>query len=304
MKPLSWTNIENWVINGIEGTKIEIKQEFKLDNKPNRAKFAQLITAIANAPGGTGYFIIGVVDKRNRKTNSLDEIVPGVTDDHDSYQRLIQQALDTYASPVPVVEYLEVPVPEIGRKIGVVIVRRSRNRPHEITRESDSVKPGTYIRRGAETYPATEADVRIMKGTSSQHAIIVNFSHPISEELCQQICSKTNLYIAEVVEPPKIPVNFDEEKEFEQQVREVVDKIGLTIDEWQELYILVNVPGFAPITAALIAEMHGRMGHFPKVLRLKRSQDNSNRYEFAEIIELQRVRDFARQRKQTDDSSK
>lgn len=72
----------------------------------------------------------------------------------------------------------------------------------------------------------------------------------------------------------------------------------MTDEQWQELQILVNVPGFALIAAPLIAELHGRMGHFPKVIRFKRSPEDTSRYDFEEILQLQRIRDKARARHQ------
>jgi hypothetical protein len=52
------------------------------------------------------------------------------------------------------------------------------------------------------------------------------------------------------------------------------------------------------VSAPLIAELHGRMGHFPKVLRFKRSSEDTSRYDFEEVVQLQRIRDQARARHQ------
>lgn len=290
--------IRTWIVNGVEGRKIEFKREFDLSDKVGKAKFAKLITAIANASGGTGYFIIGVNDARDRTGNSLDEIVAGVSHDADIYQRQVQQALSDFAYPVPEVTYVEIPFEEINKRIGVVIVKRSRNKPHEIIRDGESVKVGTYIRRGSETYVASAAEMRVIFGSTPNHAVIVNFAHPITEEQCEQIAQNTGLYISEVVQP-HIPVHFDEANSFSEQVRRLVDSVPLTQEEWQGIPILVNVPGFATITATLLAELHGRMGHFPKVIRFKRSQDGVNGFEFGEILQLQDIRTVARERHRT-----
>jgi hypothetical protein len=48
----------------------------------------------------------------------------------------------------------------------------------------------------------------------------------------------------------------------------------------------------------LLAELHGRMGHFPAVLRLRPVPDsNPPQFEVAEVINLQEVRDETRKRR-------
>lgn len=293
-----WRELENWIKRGIEGTKIEMKSECCLEDKAGKAKFARSIAAIANSPGGRGYFIVGVKDKKQRSGEDMDEIIAGINQDHDSFQRLIQQSLYEFLNPVPTVSYEEVPVPKTSKNIGVIIVERSRSKPHDMIRESGNIKRGIYIRRGAETFHASGADMKLMLGQTANQALIVNFTHPITEAHKEEIRNKTGVYIYDVVEPMKVPIHFREDLSFEEQATRVVDELGITDDEWQELPILINVPGFAYITAALIAEIHGRMGHFPKVIRLKRSSTDANRYEFEEIIQLQRIRDKARARHQ------
>jgi hypothetical protein len=299
MIPSQESAVKSWIINGVEGRKIEMKREFALDDRMGKAKFAKLVTAIANTPGGTGYFIIGVVDKRDRASDRLDDIVVGVTHDEDVYQRQIQQALTDFTNPVPLVRYQELYFPEVSRKIGVAIIERSLNKPHEISRDSGDVKQGIYIRRGAETFQANREDLLAMSGAGKEPVLIVDFTHPLGNEQLSQISNQTGAHIAEVVQPPVIPIHFDEDLSFEDQIRHVVDLVGITDEEWQETQILVNVPGYAPITAALIADIHGRMGHFPKIIRLKRTSSDSSRYELAELMQLQRVRDKARARRQS-----
>jgi len=92
---------------------------------------------------------------------------------------------------------------------------------------------------------------------------------------------------------------FDHGAPFAEQVRALADRVGLSPEEWQTTPLLVNLPGYAPAAAALLAELHGRMGHFPAVLRLRPVEGSvPTRYEVAEIINLQAIRDQARIRRQ------
>lgn len=56
---------------------------------------------------------------------------------------------------------------------------------------------------------------------------------------------------------------FDNSAEFEPQIRQLVDTIGLNAIAWQTERILINSPGYAPATAVLLAELYGRMGLLP-----------------------------------------
>jgi len=71
--------------------------------------------------------------------------------------------------------------------------------------------------------------------------------------------------------------------------------VGLSPVEWQTLPFLINPPSLNVIAVTLIAELHGRMGHFPAIVRLRPVADSvPTRYEVAEVINLQAVRDTAR----------
>jgi len=55
------------------------------------------------------------------------------------------------------------------------------------------------------------------------------------------------------------------------------------------------LPGFAPASAVLIAELHGRMGHFPTVIRMKKVDASlPPAFNVEEIINLQAIRDEGR----------
>jgi hypothetical protein len=61
--------------------------------------------------------------------------------------------------------------------------------------------------------------------------------------------------------------------------------------------LLVNPPGYAPAAFVLLAELHGRIGHFPSLVRLRPKSGPVTTYEVAELLNLQTIRDAARERR-------
>ena len=82
----------------------------------------------------------------------------------------------------------------------------------------------------------------------------------------------------------------------------LLDKLSLSAEALQTEAILVNLPSLNFIAALLLAELHGRMGYFPPVLRLRPAPGSlPPQYEVAEILNLQNVRDSARGSVMTDE---
>jgi hypothetical protein len=76
------------------------------------------------------------------------------------------------------------------------------------------------------------------------------------------------------------------------------DGAGLAPAEWQIAPLIVNLPGYAPAAAALLAELHGRIGHFPTVLWMQPVTTTApTRFQAAEVVNLQALRDEARRRR-------
>ncbi|MFA7086188.1 MAG: CRISPR-associated protein Csx15 [Aliarcobacter sp.] len=122
--------------------------------------------------------------------------------------------------------------------------------------------------------------------------LIVNFGHPITDQQLQQIARLTGREVAEVRDAP---CQFDHARPFAEQARAMIESVGLTPEEWQTLPILVNLPALSIIAALVLAELHGRMGYFPTVLRLRPVEGAvPPRFEVVEILNLQQVRDQAR----------
>jgi len=85
---------------------------------------------------------------------------------------------------------------------------------------------------------------------------------------------------------------------FDVQVRRLLNQIDPTGQLWQTEGLVVNPPGYAPAAAVLLAELHGRIGHFPAIVRLRPVAGSTpTRYEVAEVINLQAVRDRSRKQR-------
>lgn len=75
----------------------------------------------------------------------------------------------------------------------------------------------------------------------------------------------------------------------------LADQVGFTPEEWQTAALLVNPPSLHVIAAALLAELHGRMGYFPSILRLRLVPgSNPPQFEVAEVLNLNEIREQAR----------
>ena len=125
--------------------------------------------------------------------------------------------------------------------------------------------------------------------------ILLNFSHPITPEQQAQIETLIHQKIEQVLH---IPVQFDHAQLYLSQLVQVMEKLPLNSQELQSAPILVNLPSFNAIAALVLAELHGRMGYFPPIVRMRPVEGAiPPRYEVAEILNLQSVRDAARTRR-------
>jgi hypothetical protein len=130
---------------------------------------------------------------------------------------------------------------------------------------------------------------------TEKEMILLNFGHPLSAEQRAQIEQLAGQAIGRLIE---LPIHFDQGRPFAEQVRALVDSVGLSAEEWQHAAIFVNPPTLSTIAVTLLAELHGRMGYFPPVVRMRPVEDVlPPRFEAAEIINLQQVRTAARERR-------
>lgn len=130
--------------------------------------------------------------------------------------------------------------------------------------------------------------------------LLLNFAHPLTDEHLAQIEQLTGQKAARVV---VIDSQIDPQQPLAPQVAAMADAAGLSPEEWQTAPILINPPALNFSAVALIAELHGRMGYFPPCLRMRPVVDEQGnrvvppRFEVAEILNLQAIRDAARQRR-------
>jgi hypothetical protein len=125
--------------------------------------------------------------------------------------------------------------------------------------------------------------------------LLLNFGHPLTEAQLARVRDLAQQDIERVV---TIPTQFDPARPFDEQVRELLATVPLTSEQWQTMPLLINPPSLAPITAVLLAEIHGRCGFFPTILRLRPvAQAVPPQFEVAELLHLHSIRETARTRR-------
>src|SRR6266571_1606597 len=126
--------------------------------------------------------------------------------------------------------------------------------------------------------------------------LILNFTHPFTPEQREQL--QTLAAPISIDEIRTIPVQINQSESLEPQITAIVNNIGLSSEEWQTRQLLINPPGYAPAAFVLLAEIHGRIGHFPSLIRLRPAAGSTpTAYEVAELINLQAIRENARLRR-------
>lgn len=133
--------------------------------------------------------------------------------------------------------------------------------------------------------------------------LLLNFSHPLPpaqlaqlEALIGNHPAGTGAAVERVI---AVRAQFDTMQPFAPQVEAMLAQVPLSAEEWQTAPILVVPPALNFITAILLAELHGRMGYFPAIVRLRPVAESvPPRFEVAEVINLQTVREQARTRRQ------
>lgn len=125
--------------------------------------------------------------------------------------------------------------------------------------------------------------------------ILLNFSHPLTTGHLRQIEALTGRKVERMIE---VHSQVDPQQPLTPQVTALVEQTGLSPAEWQRLPLLINPPSLNFLAVMLLAELHGRCGYFPAHLRVRPVQGGlPPQYEVAEVLDLQALRDAARQRR-------
>jgi hypothetical protein len=141
--------------------------------------------------------------------------------------------------------------------------------------------------------PAQDPQSTIQKSLFS--LLVLNYSHPLTAAHRADIEALTGSAIAEVRD---IPTQLDPETPFGPQIVALAEAAELTPAQWQTQALLVVLPALNYAAALLLAELHGRMGYFPPVVRLRPVAGAlPPRYEVAEVLDVQTQRAEARQRR-------
>lgn len=126
---------------------------------------------------------------------------------------------------------------------------------------------------------------------------ILNFSHAISPEQLGQL-RELGLEVArEVI--IGIQTNLDLAQPLEAQVVALVEGVGWTRAEWETTPFVTVLPSHPDIAVLVAAEIEGRSGHLPAVLRRKPVKDDKTgltRFEVVEITNPYELRNQARKR--------
>lgn len=124
--------------------------------------------------------------------------------------------------------------------------------------------------------------------------LLLNLSHPLTTDqlaTVQRLCgSEPELRsLTHHMLPDETPTGV---------AQQLIDRFGLSSEEWQTRQLLINLPGHAALAAAVLAELHGRCGYFPTVLVIRQRPGSvPPQFDVTELLNLQEQRDSARRRR-------
>lgn len=122
--------------------------------------------------------------------------------------------------------------------------------------------------------------------------ILINFAHPLTADDVKDIGVLVKQPLLEI---RNIDAQLDPQGDVTAQVEVILDSIGFSSEQWQNTPIIINLPSLNYSAAIMLAMLHGRMGYFPAVLRMRPEPEGlPPRFVVAGIINLQALREKAR----------
>lgn len=129
---------------------------------------------------------------------------------------------------------------------------------------------------------------------TARNTIILNLGHPLTDAHLEQV----EALLGQRPTVRNLPAHADRQCPLANTARDLLDSLGFSGNEWQTLPLILNPPGLAPLALAVIAKLHGRCGYFLPILNMRPVPDAlPPRYEVAEIVNLQALREGARMRR-------
>lgn len=121
--------------------------------------------------------------------------------------------------------------------------------------------------------------------------LLLNYAHPVTPDQIIRI----KAIVGETPDVRDLSIHVDRSRPLAEVALDLAAAAGLSATEWQTLPLILNPPALAPLALALLAEVHGRCGYFPPILNIRPVAGAlPPRYEVAEIVNLQALRDAAR----------
>ena len=142
---------------------------------------------------------------------------------------------------------------------------------------------------------ARGTDLRVGRASLStpEPLVLLNFGHPLAVSQHAQLEALVGRSIAE----RRVSAHIDREVPLAQAARALTRQVPLSSTEWQSQPLAVILPGLSVLAACLLAEIHGRSGHFPTIVNLRPAPDPAlavTVFEVAELVNLQAIRDDSR----------
>jgi hypothetical protein len=124
--------------------------------------------------------------------------------------------------------------------------------------------------------------------------LLLNYAHPLTNEQQAQLAE----LLGGQPEERALQAQIDRAVPLTDAARSLADAAALSSHAWQTEPLLINPPALAPVALALLAELHGRCGYFLPVLNIRPVTDSTPpRFEVAEVVNLQALRDVARNKR-------